>query len=100
MHNFKQGDWFVGSLTNEPTIVEDNEHAQFLNTVYNGFPIKPWKPKKDEYVFNHRYGLCRVEKYREDDSKQILVAPIALALNYEYVNACDCQPFIGKLPKF
>lgn len=49
---------------------------------------------------NHRYGLCRVVKSKENALDEVLLHPVALALDRQYEKIKYCEPFIGELPTF
>ena len=100
MQQFKDKDWLRVIAGHERPINSVFQIKSCL-TRYKLSDVELWQPKEGEYVINLRYGLCRVERYREHDTLEILVCPIALAIySYEYIKVSFCEPFIGELPSF
>lgn len=100
MQQFKDKDWLRVIAGHERPINSVFQIKSCL-TRYKLSNVELWRPKEGEYIMNHRYGLCRVERYKEDSISEILVYPIALAIgSFQYIEASFCEPFIGELPSF
>lgn len=99
MQQFKDKDWLRVIAGHERPINSVFQIKSCL-TRYKLSNVELWRPKEGEYIMNHRYGLCRVVKSKENAPDEVLLHPVALALGRQYEKIKYCEPFVGELPTF